>query len=79
MEDSFDNVTADTLDGDLPCDELSSAGCDTEDSRHLSKDIELKIASVLLKLENIFLVSSVAVNGILKELQYLISSCYQTD
>lgn len=35
--------------------------------------IELKFASVLLKLENCFLVPSAAVNELLDDLQYLMS------
>lgn len=47
---------------------------DRVDPEILEKDIELKIASVLLKLENIFLVSSTAVDELLQELSYFISS-----
>lgn len=43
-------------------------------SENLEKDIELKIASVLLKLEHIFLVSNAAVDELLQELNYLIGS-----
>ena len=47
---------------------------DNGDSENLEKDIELKIASVLLKLEHIFLVSNAAVDHLLQELNYLIGS-----
>lgn len=47
---------------------------DRVDPEILEKDIELKIASVLLKLENIFLVSTTAVDEFLQEISYLISS-----
>ena len=40
----------------------------------MEKDIELKLASVLLKLENIFLVSNAAIDELLQELNYLIDS-----
>lgn len=34
----------------------------TDDSENLAKDIELKLASVLLKLESVFLVSNAALD-----------------
>ena len=37
-------------------------------------NVELKVASLLLKLEHIYLVSSVAVDELLQEFEYLISS-----
>ena len=45
-----------------------------EEPRDLTKDVELKLASVLLKLEHSYLVSSAAVNLLLEELQYLIGT-----
>ncbi|XP_013884487.1 transcription factor IIIA isoform X2 [Austrofundulus limnaeus] len=44
------------------------------DSENLEKDIELKLASVLLRLESSFLVSNAAINELLQELNYLIGS-----
>lgn len=47
------------------------------DCENLEKDIELKVASVLLKLENIFLVSNAAVDELLQELNFLVGSLSQ--
>ncbi|XP_023198103.1 uncharacterized protein LOC111610076 [Xiphophorus maculatus] len=44
------------------------------DSENLQRDIELKLASVLLKLESSFLVSNAAIDELLQELNYLIGS-----
>ncbi|XP_049333152.1 uncharacterized protein LOC125804583 isoform X1 [Astyanax mexicanus] len=43
-------------------------------AENLEKDIELKIASILLKLENVYLVSNAAVDELLQEFSYLIGS-----
>lgn len=66
---SFERSTTEQLDEDLPSEELPD-----EESTDLTKVIELKLASVLLKLENAFLVPSAAVNELLEELQYLIGT-----
>lgn len=44
------------------------------DETDLTNAIELKLALVLFKLENAFLMPSVAVNVLLKELQYLLGA-----
>lgn len=61
--------TSEQLCNDLPSDELPE-----EDLADLNNVFELKLASVLLKVENVFLVPSVAVNELLEELQYLIGT-----
>lgn len=57
------------LNEELPLDEPT-----TEESRDFEKEIELKLASLLLKLEHTYLVSSTAVNELLEELQHLIGT-----
>jgi len=57
----------------LSDDDLLSEELPDEESTKLTNVIELKLASVLLKFENAFLVPSAAVNKLL-ELQYLIGS-----
>nr|XP_054599134.1 uncharacterized protein LOC107389155 isoform X1 [Nothobranchius furzeri]XP_054599135.1 uncharacterized protein LOC107389155 isoform X1 [Nothobranchius furzeri] len=55
----------------------SSIGCNEtldDDAEQLEKDFEIKLASVLLKLESVFLVSNAAVDELLQELSYLIGS-----
>ncbi len=47
---------------------------DNGHSENLEKDIEPKLATVRLKLENIYPVSNAAVDKILQELNYLIGS-----
>ena len=67
---ALDSVNSDTeLNEDLQFEEPTLA-----EPRDLRKDVELKLASVLLKLEHSYLVSSAAVNILLEELQYLIGT-----
>ncbi|XP_059898811.1 uncharacterized protein LOC132461193 isoform X1 [Gadus macrocephalus] len=67
---ALDSSNSDTeLNEDLLFDEPTF-----EEPRDLTKDVELKLASVLLKLEHSYLVSSAAVNLLLEELQYLIGT-----
>ena len=66
---SFESGTTEQSDDDLQSEELPD-----EESTNLTKVIELKLASVLLKLEHCFLVPSAAVNELLEELQYLIGT-----
>jgi len=58
----------------LSDDDLLPEELPDEESTNLTNVIELKLASVLLKFENAFLVPSAAVNKLLEELQYLIGS-----
>ncbi len=53
---------------------LSNADSDTDTSEDLSKVVEQKIASVLLKLENSFHVPSTAIDELLDELHFLLST-----
>lgn len=64
----FERDSPEQSDDALPSEEISAEFSD------LTKAIELKLASVLLKLENCFLVSSAAVNELLEELQHLIGT-----
>lgn len=66
---SFAISSTELSDADLLSEELPD-----EESTDLTNVIELKLASVLLKLENAFLVPSAAVNELLEELQYLIGN-----
>lgn len=66
---SFESGTTEQPDDNLPSEERPD-----KESTNLTKVIELKLASVLLKLEHSFLVPSAAVNELLKELQYLIGT-----
>lgn len=59
---------------ELSDDDLLSEERPDEESTDLTNVIELKLASVLLKIENAFLVPSAAVNELLEELQYLIGT-----
>lgn len=64
---AFDSVNSDIdLNEDLLFEEPTFV-----EPKDLIEDVELKLASVLLKLENIYLVSSAAVNVLLEELQFL--------
>lgn len=65
---SSDDINADNLHEDFSENEEASSAFDTEDL----SSIEHKIASVLLKLEHVFLVPSVAIDYLLQELHYLI-------
>lgn len=64
------------MDGeDISCNEVNfDTGFDKEGSQDLSKDIEVKSSSVLVKLKYVFIVYSAAVDELLQEFQYLISS-----
>lgn len=61
---------AESLESDV---NLESA-FDNGHSENVEKDIEVKLASVLLKLEHIFLVSNAALDELLQELNSLIGS-----
>ena len=75
VTESFASVASDISDGERieSNDDLDSAFVDV-DPENLEKDIKLKLASVLLKLENIFLLSNAAVDELLQEFNYLIGS-----
>ena len=45
-----------------------------DDLNDLAHNVELKVASLLLKLEHIYLVSSVAVDELLQEFNYLLGT-----
>lgn len=68
----FEIDSPEQSDDALPSEELSA------EWRNLTKIIELKLASVLLKLENCFLVSSAAVHELLEEPQHLIGTASVT-
>lgn len=59
---------------DLSTEDLGDSSFDVQDLNDLPHDVELKVASLLLKLEHIYLVSSVAVDELLQEFDYLIST-----
>ncbi len=59
---------------DIDFDTLSDADSDVDTSEDLPKVVEQKIASNLLKLENIYHVPSTAIDGLLDELHYLLST-----
>lgn len=69
LEESFQSNTTEHSDDDILSEELPNA-----EPKSLAQVIELKFASVLLKLKNCFLVPSAAVNELLDELQYLIGT-----
>lgn len=72
-----DSIQIDSV-GTEPADDLSTEdlgdSADVQDLNELPHNVELKVASLLLKLEHIYLVSSVAVDELLKEFDYLIST-----
>lgn len=70
---SSEDSDADDLHENVSEDEVASSVFDTHGTEDLSNAIERKIASVLLKLEHVFLVPSVAIDDLLQELHYLIS------
>lgn len=75
VEASCASVASDIPDGEnIESDVNLDSAFDNRDSENLEKDIGLKIASVLLKLENIYLVSNAVVNELLQELNYLLGS-----
>lgn len=75
VDESFASVASDISDVEIIESDVNlNSAFDNGYSENLEKDIELKIASVLLKLEHIFLVSNAAVDELLQELNYLIGS-----
>lgn len=74
-EESCATVASDISDGEIVESNVNlNSVSDNGDFENLEKDIELKLASVLLKLENIFLVSKAAIDELLQEFNYLIGS-----
>lgn len=72
VEDTCASLASNISDGDsIECSVNLDFAFDNEDSENL-EDTELKIASVLFKLENIYLVSHAAVDELFQELNYLI-------
>lgn len=69
VEESFEGSTSQQLNENTPPEEPPE-----EELKDLAKVVELKLAAVLLKLENVFLVPSSAVNELLEELQYLLGT-----
>ena len=69
VEESFESGATVQSDDDITSEELTN-----EEPRNLTQSIEVKLASVLLKLEHYFLVPSIAVTELLDELQYLIGT-----
>ncbi|OON91157.1 MAG: hypothetical protein ATN32_02455 [Candidatus Epulonipiscium fishelsonii] len=59
---------------DLGVEDLGDSSFEVQDLNHLSHNVELKVASLLLKLEHIYLVSTVAVDELLLEFDYLIGT-----
>lgn len=55
---------------------LSDADSEKDTSEHLPKIVEQKIASILLKLESIFYFPSKAIDELLEELHFLLSTVY---
>ena len=55
-------------------DSLSDADSDIDNSEDLPEVVEKRLASVLLKLENIFHVPSTAVDALVEEIHYLLST-----
>lgn len=75
VEESFIGVASDVSEEEIIEHNVPlTSDLDKGDSENLEKDIELKIASVLLKLEHIFLVPNAAVDELLQELNYLLGS-----
>lgn len=62
------------LDSEEFCNESQSDDVDLDKSKDQPEIIEQKIAAVLLKLENIFYVPSAAIDELLEEFQYLLST-----
>lgn len=56
---------------DLTVNDLTESNVDSSDLNDMQKNIELKVASLLLKLEHVYLVSSVVVDELLQELDNL--------
>lgn len=70
---SLSSNPSDSLNSDLN-EEVQLDEPTTEESRDFEKELDLKLASLLLKLEHTYLVSSTAVNELLEELQRLIGT-----
>ena len=70
---SLSSNPSDSLNSDLN-EEVQLDEPITDESRDLENKFELKLASLLLKLEHSYLVSSTAVNELLEELQHLIGT-----
>ena len=70
---SLSSNPSDSLNSDLN-EEVQLDEPITDESRDLENTFELKLASLLLKLEHSYLVSSTAVNELLEELQHLIGT-----
>ncbi|XP_026114794.1 uncharacterized protein LOC113093153 isoform X1 [Carassius auratus] len=71
----FNPSALDSVDSDIDLNEdLLVEEPTLEEPRHYTEEVELKLASVLLKLEHSYLVSSAAVNVLLEELQYVIGT-----
>lgn len=69
------SIASDISDGEIIESNVNlNSSFDNGDFKNLEKDIEFKIASVLQKLEHIFLVSNAAVDELLQELNHLIGS-----
>lgn len=71
---SFRSIPCDISDDEIPCSDEHVDPAIDSDPVNLEKEIELKLALVLLKLENIYLVSNRAIDELLQELSYLIGS-----
>ena len=69
VTESFERGAIEQSDDDITSEELTNA-----EPRNLAQSIEVKLASVLLKLEHSFLVPSTAVTELLDEVQYLIGT-----
>ncbi|XP_039640844.1 uncharacterized protein LOC120548563 isoform X2 [Perca fluviatilis] len=69
----IDSVGTEPLD-ELSTDDLGDSSFDVQDLNDLTCNVELKVASLLLKLEHVCLVSSVAVDELLQEFDYLIGT-----
>lgn len=69
----IDSTFAEASD-DFSTEDFNDASFDGEHLKDLTHNVELKLASLLLKLEHIYLVSSVAVDELLLEFGHLIST-----
>lgn len=70
---SLSSNLSESLDSDLN-EEVQLHEPNVEDPRDCEKEFELKLASLLLKLEHAYLVSSAAIHELLEELQHLIGT-----
>lgn len=71
VNESFESVSGDISDDEITC---SNEPVIDSDPVNLEKEIEFKLALVLLKLENIYLVLNTAIDELLQELSYLIGT-----